>query len=194
MNELDAYLDSLLSLPRPAGERVSPDGRWIAWSWFGLSEGADVLRRFARIVASDETKAQETAILGAALGIAPETAPDLHENDRSATGFLPPPEFERMADAFFAAPTQSVRGWEPAHAAQLRIVRAVDTVLAAAPDAATLFVGHGGVGTLLKCHCGGRPIARSEDQGGGGGGNHFAFRWGPPELLHDWRPMELPPP
>lgn len=153
------------------------------------------LRRFARIVASDETKAQETAtILGAALGIAPETAPDLHENDRSATGFLPPPEFERMADAFFAAPTQSVRGWEAAGAAQLRIVRAVGAVLAAAPDAATLFVGHGGVGTLLKCHCGGRPIARREDQGSGGGGNHFGFRWGPPELRHDWRPMELPPP
>ncbi len=42
MNDLDAYLDALLTLPRPYGERVSPDGRWIAWSWFGLSEGADV--------------------------------------------------------------------------------------------------------------------------------------------------------
>lgn len=153
------------------------------------------LRRFARIVASDETKAQETAaILGTALGIAAETAPDLHENDRSATGFLPPPEFERMADAFFAAPADSVRGWEPAAAAQLRIVGAVGAVLAAAPAAPTLFVGHGGVGTLLKCHCGGLAIARSEDQGPGGGGNHFAFRWGPAELIHGWQAMETPPP
>ena len=147
------------------------------------------------IYCSTEQKAIDAArILGEHLGLPWTEVEALGENDRSATGFLPPPEFERMADAFFAAPTQSVRGWEAAGAAQLRIVRAVGAVLAAAPDAATLFVGHGGVGTLLKCHCGGRPIARREDQGSGGGGNHFGFRWGPPELRHDWRPMELPPP
>lgn len=35
-------VDQLLTLPRIAGERVSPDGRFVAWSWFGVSEGADV--------------------------------------------------------------------------------------------------------------------------------------------------------
>lgn len=28
----------------------------------------------------------------------------MHENDRSATGFLPPPEFEAVANQFFANP------------------------------------------------------------------------------------------
>lgn len=36
------------------------------------------------------------------------------ENDRSSTGFLPPEEFEVVADAFFAQPGVSVRGWETA--------------------------------------------------------------------------------
>ncbi len=147
-----------------------------------------------RIVASTETKARETAaILGDALGVGVETAADLHENDRSSTGYLPPAAFEGLADAFFAEPATSIRGWETAVAAQRRIVRAVGDVLAARPGVATLLVGHGGVGTLLKCHCGGLPIARSEDQPAGGG-NHFGFSLDPPALAYDWRPMESPPP
>jgi dipeptidyl aminopeptidase/acylaminoacyl peptidase len=39
---LDEFLDALLTLPRPIGERVSPDGTWIAWSFLGTSAGADV--------------------------------------------------------------------------------------------------------------------------------------------------------
>src|SRR6185437_3785163 len=53
----------------------------------------------------------------------------LGENDRSATGYLPSTEFEAMADAFFADPEQSVRGWERAIDAQHRIVTAVDHVM-----------------------------------------------------------------
>jgi broad specificity phosphatase PhoE len=148
---------------------------------------------FRRIVASTETKARETAaILGDALGVGFETAPDLHENDRSSTGYLPPAAFEGLADAFFAEPATSIRGWETAVAAQRRILRAVGDVLAARPVTATLLVGHGGVGTLLKCHCGGVPIARTEDQAAGGG-NHFGFALEPPALAYGWRPMESPP-
>ena len=43
---------------------------------------------------------------------------ELGENDRSSTGFLPPDEFEAVADQFFARPDESVRGWETAWAAQ----------------------------------------------------------------------------
>ena len=42
----------------------------------------------------------------------------LHENDRSATGYLPPNQFEAMADRFFAEPQASVLGWERAVDAQ----------------------------------------------------------------------------
>jgi hypothetical protein len=53
---------------------------------------------------------------------------DLGENDRSATGFLPPEEFERVADEFFGSPEKSARGWERAGDAQVRIVRAVEGI------------------------------------------------------------------
>ncbi|MFT3978815.1 MAG: histidine phosphatase family protein, partial [Sphingomonas bacterium] len=83
-------------------------------------------RRFTRIVSSDEVKAQETArLIGDAIGVAVETGGNMGENDRSATGFLPPDEFEQTADAFFARPDESVRGWERALDAQRRIVTAV---------------------------------------------------------------------
>ena len=66
-----------------------------------------------RIVSSAERKAIETAeVLAKHLGLAVEVRETMHENDRSATGFLPPPEFEAVADQFFANPHKSIRGWE----------------------------------------------------------------------------------
>lgn len=151
--------------------------------------GAPWLRTIGRIVSSAERKAIETAeIIAAPRGLAVEIRERMHENDRSATGFLPPPEFEKVADEFFARPFASVRGWERAADAQARIVAEVEAA-AAAHDGDILFVGHGGVGTLLQCHVAGRPIARVHDQPGGGG-NVFAFSWRPPALTHGWRALE----
>jgi broad specificity phosphatase PhoE len=144
-----------------------------------------------RIVSSDETKAVETAeILGRSAGIAVEIVEDAGENDRSATGFLPPPEFEKAADWFFANPEQSFRGWERAVDAQRRIVSAVNRILENHnPQIPIAFVGHGGVGTLLKCHLSGRSIARDHDQPAGGG-NLFAFRLADRSLACDWKSMD----
>ena len=86
------------------------------------------------------------------------------ENDRSATGFLPPSEFEEVADAFFAAPELSVRGWERAVDAQTRIRKAVSRIVAGHGDGDLAIVSHGAVGTLLFCALAGRGIARSFDQ------------------------------
>lgn len=36
------YLDALLALPRLYAPQVSPDGRWVAWTWFGVGPAADV--------------------------------------------------------------------------------------------------------------------------------------------------------
>lgn len=153
------------------------------------------IRRFRRIVSSAERKAVETAgVIASAIGVTPEIAAAAHENDRSATGFLPPPEFEQVADAFFAEPQASIRGWERAADAQARIVGVVTRVLDERPDLPTLFVGHGGVGTLLKCWLRGGAVTRAEDQGAGGGGNHFGFALGPRIVLYDWRPLETPEP
>lgn len=151
------------------------------------------LRGFRRIVASRERKAAETAgILAAALGLPAETPPSMHENDRSATGYLPPPEFEATADLFFRHPEESIRGWERAVDAQARTVGALTRALADAPDRPTIFVGHGGVGTLLQCFCARLPISRAHDQPAGGG-NHFGFDLARRSVLYGWQSMETPP-
>jgi dipeptidyl aminopeptidase/acylaminoacyl peptidase len=38
----DLRLDALLSIPALFGPRVSPDGKWVAWSWSRLGPAADV--------------------------------------------------------------------------------------------------------------------------------------------------------
>lgn len=150
-----------------------------------------VIPRIGRIVASREKKAIETAdILAAVGGLRVEIRDDLHENDRSATGFLSPPDFEATANRFFAEPDASIRGWERAIDAQARIVNAVAAILDEYPTCPlTLFVGHGGVGTLLLSHAGGLAIDRAHDQKAGGG-HLYAFRNAPFALLSRWQRME----
>lgn len=146
----------------------------------------------ARIVSSTEEKAKETAaILAAARGLPVEVREAMGENDRSATGYLPEAEFQTMADAFFARPHESVRGWERAAEAQARIVGAIGAALAESGgtgDGTVLFVGHGGVGTLLLCHLAGYPISRVHDQPPVGGG--CWFRAGDGTRPDRWRAME----
>ena len=92
---------------------------------------AGVLAGTRTIVSSAETKARETAApLAAALGLSVTVRENMHENDRSATGYLPAEAFERVADRFFADPDASVRGWETALEAQRRIVGEVVDLLA----------------------------------------------------------------
>jgi broad specificity phosphatase PhoE len=153
-----------------------------------------LLPKGVRIISSTERKALETAaIIAAATGSSIESDASFGENDRSATGFLPAAQFEAHVERLFAFPDQSVAGWETAAAAQTRIVAAVETGLATQdPALPLLFVGHGCVGTLLKCHLGGRAIARSEDQrvvGDPGGGNVFGFNNAGP-IVMDWVPLE----
>ncbi|MET0605990.1 MAG: histidine phosphatase family protein [Beijerinckiaceae bacterium] len=148
------------------------------------------LSRVGRIVSSAERKAIETAeLIAAGRGLQVEIRERMHENDRSATGFLVPAEFEATADLFFARPQESIRGWERAVDAQMRIVAQVAETMAENSEGDVLFVGHGGVGTLLQCHVAGWPVARIRDQRAGGG-NVFAFSWRPLSLAHGWRPLE----
>lgn len=178
--------------------RIDPDIPVPQW---GLSElgaaraheaaGSAWAQTLRRIISSDETKAIETAqILAAASGAQVEVVHGMHENDRSATGFLPPPEFEKAADWFFAHPEESFHGWERAIDAQRRIVSGVERILADHDTSEPIaFVGHGGVGTLLKCHLEGRSIGRDRDQPGGGG-NLYCFSLADRRLSCDWTPIE----
>ncbi len=138
--------------------------------------------------ASSETKAIEAAgILAGRFGLPVLVREGLGENDRSATGYLPPDEFERVADLFFARPEESVRGWERACDAQDRVVETARGILTEAPPGAVALVAHGGVGTLLLCHLLGRPIARDLDPPFQG--NVFAYRRSDGSVLHGWKPI-----
>ncbi len=178
--------------------RIDPDIPMQRW---GLSEqGRERAKaaasmpwaaKLGRIVSSAETKAIQTAsILAEAGGLSIEIVREAGENDRSSTGFLPPDDFEGAADAFFARPTESFKGWERAADAQSRIVEVATAILDRHdPQTPIAFVGHGAVGTLLKCHFAGRPVSRDEDQPAGGG-NLFSFRLADRAVTCDWTAME----
>ncbi len=136
-------------------------------------------RDLKQIISSSEVKAVETAqVLAGRLGIFHRELRFLHENDRSATGYLPADEFEKTADAFFASPAESIRGWERAIDAQDRVVNGIKSALRHIPDEhPVLFAGHGAVGTLVMCHLMGTPISRQYDQKRAGCWYRFDKDW-----------------
>ncbi|MCJ8508016.1 phosphoglycerate mutase family protein [Rhizobium lemnae] len=152
--------------------------------------------KLQRIISSPERKAIETAeILVEAAGVELEIASASREIDRSATGYLTHDAHEEAADRFFADPSRSFRGWEKAIDAQQRIVTTISQIiLEHDPARPIVFVGHGGVGTLLKCALAGRSIARDWDQPAGGG-NLFCFslarNLAECRLKCEWTPMEF---
>jgi broad specificity phosphatase PhoE len=149
--------------------------------WPLSQTGRRRMERFARspavesvqaVICSDEQKAVDGAeILAAQLGLPMTRDPELGENDRSATGYIAPPEFWEVVDAFFANPMESIRGWERAADAQGRIVAAVRRIAVHHPVAGDVaIVSHGGVGSLLLAQLTGAPDARACAQPYGGGG------------------------
>jgi broad specificity phosphatase PhoE len=139
----------------------------------------------SRVVCSTETKSVEAAAaLASHLRLVAEPRAATGELDRSATGFLPAAEHDRVADECFAHPQLSAAGWERAIDAQARIVAALSDLLADDGDVAV--VGHGGVGTLWWCHLAGVPIDRRHDQPGQG--HHFTVDHGRP--THRWLPID----
>ena len=193
MSHPQVVIDPAIAVPQWT---LSERGRERLWSIRDASWVASI----GDIVSSLETKAVDTAVmLSHAADARVRVLPGLHENDRTATGFLPPAEFEGVADAFFARPDESVRGWERAVDAQKRVVDIATGVVAehaksGSAERTIAFSGHGGVGTLLLCHVAGRPISRIHDQPGGGG-NVFAFKTDKTAmtgntLLFSWTPLE----
>ena len=191
----DVVIDPVLPVPHWP---LSPLG--LARMKAGLAQ--PWVRDIGAIWCSTERKAIDGAqILSAATAIPYTPLATLGENDRSATGYLPRAEFEATADLFFAHPTQSIRGWEPAIAAQTRIVAALETILAATPEhldphrCDIAIVAHGGVGTLLICALENLPISRIHDQPAhprkaGQGGHYFAIDRRTRLLRHGWERLD----
>lgn len=144
----------------------------LAQSWLG---------EVTSLWSSAERKALDMAgILSEHLGLEIRVREDLGENDRSATGYLPPEEFELTADRFFAEPDRAARGWATARQEQKRIVAAAEAVAEQDRAGVPLIVSHGAVGALLLAHLMGQPISRTFDQPRNGGGNWFRTRDVPP--------------
>lgn len=182
----------------PVVEPRRPIGSW-GLSAVGRARAAAWRAPVARVVASPERKAVETAELVAGGG-AVEQDPALVEIDRSATGYLPFDEFDAVVDAFFARPTESVQGWERAVDAQERIVAAVRALAGpgagsgagagAGAGADVVLVSHGAVGALLLASLTGEPIARTHEQPGMGSVLTLdPVSW---RLLRGWQRLPLP--
>lgn len=152
------------------------------------------MKRLAAVYSSAEKKARMCALLLAEnAGFsrkAVRTVPELGENDRSATGYLPPDQFDMTATLFFKHPKEKIRGWESALHAQRRIVTTVQELLRRRVRGDVAICSHGGVGALLLCHLKGVRIDRGLDQPGRCGGNYFAFEARTQRLVHGWRAFE----
>jgi len=150
------------------------------------------VRSVAAIFSSAERKATDSAAHLANHLSLPVTEVDaLGENDRSSTGYLPAHEFEELADAFFAEPHHSARGWERAIDAQTRVVAAAHEISAATRGlAAVAIFSHGAVGTLLYCYLTQQPISRRFDQPPNGGGKYFSYALSPRRAYSWWRAID----
>jgi len=100
----------------------------------------------ARIVASEEAKATETGRLVAArLRLPFETAPGLHEHDRTGVPFLTARAFALRVEDLFRQPNTLVLGRETARVAEARFGVAVGAVVAAHSGETLAVVAHGTV-------------------------------------------------
>jgi broad specificity phosphatase PhoE len=127
-------------------------------------------------------------IVAADLGLDVKLRADLGEIDRSATGYLPEPEFWANYREFLASPSTSARGWETADHTQRRIVRAFEAVLTEDTANEVAIMCHGGVAALYRCHLRGVPIQRLVDQPQTG--SHYSFDAETGGLIQDWLSYE----
>ena len=169
--------------------------------WPLNATGRARMERFAEVLAgngisavyaSTERKAMDGAeIVAKRLGLPFKTDEALGENDRSATGYIAPPEFWEVVREFFGRPHESIRGWERAIDAQARIVEAVSRI---ARDKETsgdiVIVSHGGVGALLTAHLQNVEIGKESRPSHPGRGCYLVIDRDPLALRRDWREVE----
>jgi broad specificity phosphatase PhoE len=147
----------LIKHAKPLVDPAKPSDLW------GLSdEGREQARALASkiaphnvaiVISSEEPKAEQTAqILAGELKVAVETAPDLHEHDRSNVPHMRSGEFISHVELFFRKPRERVLGRESASEALGRFENAIDDVLAEHAEGNIAIVSHGTVIALFVEH------------------------------------------
>lgn len=108
----------------------------------------------SRIITSQEHKALETGqIIADALSIPWQTAPNLHEHERSEVQYFEKKEeFVTAVTRLFAHPDALVFGAETANQARERFDTAVHNLIAQFPTDTLAIVTHGTVLTLFLAH------------------------------------------
>ena len=150
----------LLVLVRHARPEVDPSVPAASWTLGaeGLAGAARLAERLRAagglgldlVVSSIEPKAVGTAqVIAAALDLSWQTGHDLHEHDRSGTGYLPAEDFAAAMQRFFSRPDEVVLGTESATAAFTRFSRAVDALVKVHTGKRLCVVAHGTVMSLL---------------------------------------------
>jgi broad specificity phosphatase PhoE len=149
-------------------------------------------RDISAVYASTERKAMDGAAIAAErLGLSYDTDENLGENDRSATGYIAPPEFWDVVRDFFARPHESIRGWERAIDAQTRIVDAIGRILREDETSGDIVVvSHGGVGCLLTAHLQKVEIGQESRPSHPGGGCFIRIDRDSYTLTQGWRNIE----
>lgn len=109
------------------------------------------------IITSSEPKANETGLLvSEVLGIPFETAPGLHEHERSTTPLIDDPAaWEALVNDFFERPDELVFGDETANQSRARFSTAMDAVLDQRPESTLVIVCHGTVISLYAAQVAG---------------------------------------
>ena len=139
------------------------------------------------MVSSTEPKAVETAqLVSEALKIPTETAPDLHEHDRSNVPHMRSSEFISSMELFFRRPDELVLGNETAREAEDRFTAAVEAALAMDQASNSIaIVSHGTVIALMLARRTNRPAFQ------------LWREWGLPSFavmeLPEWRVAEIVP-
>ena len=178
---------------------IDPDQPITEWPLNSIGRArmerfADLIadRNVTAVYASTERKARDgAAIVAERLGLPYQAHEDLGENDRSATGFIAPPEFWEVVREFFGRPHESIRGWERAIDAQTRIVKAVSRILREDQTSGDMVVvSHGAVGCLLTAHLQKVEIGQETRPQHPGGGCFIVIDRDSFTLTQDWRTVE----
>jgi broad specificity phosphatase PhoE len=126
------HAEVITSLDRPADEwPLSEAGRLAARDLAAAREW----RHVALVASSSEEKARDTAEpIAEAVGVPLRIEADLREVERGSTPVVSQEEYFALVAAHFAAPEDSVGGWEKGSAARQRVAACIERLSAESDD------------------------------------------------------------